>query len=388
MEGAPVAMTSSGSAGTLLFVVTEDWYFCSHRLALARAARAEGWRVVVATRVDRHADDILGAGLELRPLSMRRRGMSPPGELRTLLELVALYRREHPTVVHHVALKPVLYGSLAAFAAGVPAVVNAVAGLGFVFISRSFGARALRPLVRAGYRLAFAGRGTRVVVQNDDDEAKVRDLGVNPERIALIRGSGVDLDRFAPGPEPDEPVVVTMVSRMLRDKGVFELVEAARRLSRSHPSLRVRLVGPPDPENPASIDTETLEALAREGIIEWCPGTDDVPGVWARSHVAVLPSYREGLPKALLEAAACGRPMVSTDVPGCRDVVRHEHTGLLVPPRDASALASAIARLADDPELRARLGRGAREHVRDFAEAPIVGQTLELYSRLADDDRR
>ncbi|MYE01249.1 MAG: glycosyltransferase family 4 protein [Alphaproteobacteria bacterium] len=381
-------MTSSGSAGTLLFVVTEDWYFCSHRLALARAARAEGWRVVVATRVDRHADDILGAGLELRPLSMRRRGMSPPGELRTLLELVALYRREHPTVVHHVALKPVLYGSLAAFAAGVPAVVNAVAGLGFVFISRSFGARALRPLVRAGYRLAFAGRGTRVVVQNDDDEAKVRDLGVNPERIALIRGSGVDLDRFAPGPEPDEPVVVTMVSRMLRDKGVFELVEAARRLSRSHPSLRVRLVGPPDPENPASIDTETLEALAREGIIEWCPGTDDVPGVWARSHVAVLPSYREGLPKALLEAAACGRPMVSTDVPGCRDVVRHEHTGLLVPPRDASALASAIARLADDPELRARLGRGAREHVRDFAEAPIVGQTLELYSRLADDDRR
>ncbi len=381
-------MTSSGPAGTLLFVVTEDWYFCSHRLALARAARAEGWRVVVATRVDRHADDILGAGLELRPLSMRRRGMSPPGELRTLLELVALYRRERPTVVHHVALKPVLYGSLAAFAAGVPAVVNAVAGLGYVFISRSFGAQALRPLVRAGYRLAFAGRGTRVVVQNDDDEATVRDLGVNPERIALIRGSGVDLDRFAPGPEPDEPVVVTMVSRMLRDKGVFELVEAARRLSRSHPSLRVRLVGPPDPENPASIDTETLEALAREGIIEWCPGTDDVPSVWARSHVAVLPSYREGLPKALLEAAACGRPMVSTDVPGCRDVVRHERTGLLVPPRDASALASAIARLADDPELRARLGRGAREHVRDFAEARIVGQTLELYSRLVDDNRR
>ena len=380
-------MTSPGPAGTLLFVVTEDWYFCSHRLALACAARAAGWRVVVATRVNRHADDILGAGLELRPLSMRRRGMSLPGELRTLLELAALYRRERPTVVHHVALKPVLYGSLAAFAAGVPAVVNAIAGLGFVFVSRSFRARALRPLVRAGYRLAFAGRGTRVVVQNEEDEATVRDLGVNPERIALIRGSGVDLDRFAPGPEPDEPVVVTMVSRMLRDKGVFELVEAARRLSRSHPSLRVRLVGPPDPENPASIDTETLEALSREGIIEWCPGTNDVPRVWAHSHVAVLPSYREGLPKALLEAAACGRPMVSTDVPGCRDVVRHERTGLLVPPRDAPALACAIARLADDPELRARLGRGAREHVRDFAEARIVGQTLELYSQLVDDNR-
>jgi len=380
-------MTSSGPAGTLLFVVTEDWYFCSHRLALARAARAEGWRVVVATRVDRHADDILGAGLELRPLSMRRRGVSPPGELRTLLELAALYRRERPTVVHHVALKPILYGSLAAFTAGVPAVVNAIAGLGFVFVSRSFKARALRPLVQAGYRLAFAGRGTRVLVQNEEDKATVRDLGVNPERIALIRGSGVDLDRFAPSPEPDEPVVVTMVSRMLWDKGVFELVEAARRLSRSHPSLRVRLVGPPDPENPASVDTETLETLAREGIIEWCPGTDDVPSVWARSHVAVLPSYREGLPKALLEAAACGRPMVSTDVPGCRDVVRHERTGLLVPPRDAPALARAIARLADDPKLRARLGHGAREHVRDFAEAHIVGQTLELYSQLVKDNR-
>ena len=380
-------MTASGPAGTLLFVVAEDWYFCSHRLALARAARAAGWRVVVATRVDRHADDILGAGLELRPLSMRRRGMSPPGELRTLLELAALYRRERPTVVHHVALKPVLYGSLAAFAAGVPAVVNAIAGLGFVFASRSFRARALRPLVRTGYRLAFAGRGTRVVVQNEEDEATVRDLGANPERVALIRGSGVDLVRFAPGPEPDGPVVVAMVSRMLRDKGVFELVEAARRLSRSHPSLRVRLVGPPDPENPASIDTATLEALDREGIIEWCPGTDDVPGVWAHSHVAVLPSYREGLPKALLEAAACGRPMVSTDVPGCRDVVRHERTGLLVPPRDAPALARAIARLVDDPGLRARLGRGAREHVRDFAEPRIVGQTLELYSQLANHDR-
>lgn len=380
-------MTSSGPVGTLLFVVTEDWYFCSHRLALARAARAAGWRVVVATRVNRHADDILDAGLELRPLSMRRRGMSPTGELRTLLELAALYRRERPTVVHHVALKPVLYGSLAAFVAGVPAVVNAIAGLGFVFASRSFKARALRPLVRAGYRLAFAGRGTRVVVQNEEDEATVRKLGVNSERIALIRGSGVDLDRFAPGPEPDGPVVVTMVSRMLRDKGVFELVEAARRLSRSHPSLRVRLVGPPDPENPASIDTETLEALSREGIIEWCPGTNDVPRVWAHSHVAVLPSYREGLPKALLEAAACGRPMVSTDVPGCRDVVRHERTGLLVPPRDAPALACAIARLADDPDLRARLGRGAREHVRDFAEALIVGQTLELYSQLVDVNR-
>ncbi len=380
-------MTSSGPVGTLLFVVTEDWYFCSHRLALARAARAAGWRVVVATRVNRHADDILDAGLELRPLSMRRRGMSPTGELRTLLELAALYRRERPTVVHHVALKPVLYGSLAAFVAGVPAVVNAIAGLGFVFASRSFKARALRPLVRAGYRLAFAGRGTRVVVQNEEDEATVRKLGVNSERIALIRGSGVDLDRFAPGPEPDGPVVVTMVSRMLRDKGVFELVEAARRLSRSHPSLRVQLVGPPDPENPASIDTETLEALSREGIIEWCPGTNDVPRVWAHSHVAVLPSYREGLPKALLEAAACGRPMVSTDVPGCRDVVRHERTGLLVPPRDAPALACAIARLADDPDLRARLGRGAREHVRDFAEALIVGQTLELYSQLVDVNR-
>ena len=381
-------MTSSRPADTLLFVVTEDWYFCSHRLPLARAARAAGWRVVVATRVNRHADDILGAGLELRPLSMRRRGMSPPGELRTLLELVALYRRERPTVVHHVALKPVLYGSLAAIAARVPAVVNAIAGLGFVFASRSFRARALRPLVRAGFRLAFAGRGTRVVVQNEEDEAMVRNLGVNPERIALIRGSGVDLERFAPNPEPDEPVVVAMVSRMLRHKGVFELVEAARHLSRSHPSLRVRLVGPPDPENPASVDTEALESLVREGVIEWCPGTDDVPRVWAHSHVAVLPSYyREGVPKALLEAAACGRPMVSTDVPGCRDVVRHERTGLLVPPRDAPALARAIARLADDPELRARLGRGAREHVRDFAETRVVGQTLELYSQLVNDNR-
>ncbi|MCY4310018.1 MAG: glycosyltransferase family 4 protein [Rhodospirillaceae bacterium] len=377
-------VTPGARPATLVFVVTEDWYFCSHRLALARAARAQGWRVVVATRVDRHGASIRDAGLELYPLSIRRGSMSPLGELRTLLELIFLYRRERPVLVHHVALKPVIYGSLAAFLARVPAVVNAIAGLGFVFVSRSVMARALRPLVRSAYRLAFAGRGTWILVQNADDAVAVRSLGAPESRVALIPGSGVDLARFVPTAEPDGPVVVAMVSRMLRDKGVFELVEAARTLSRSHPSLRVRLVGPPDPANPSSVRAEALAALAREGVIEWCPGTDDIPGVWARSHVAVLPSYREGLPKSLLEAAACGRPMVSTDVQGCRELVLHERTGLLVPPKNVSALARAIARLADDPELRGRLGRGARKHVQRFSETRVVGQTLDLYAQVVE----
>jgi glycosyltransferase involved in cell wall biosynthesis len=220
----------------------------------------------------------------------------------------------------------------------------------------------------------------QVIVQNAHDARAVAALQVARERIVTIPGSGVDLVRFAPSEEPTGPVVVAMVSRMLADKGVVELVEAARQVKAALPQVQVLLIGPPDPDNPASVPEAQLRAWSGQGVVRWCPGTDDVPAVWARSHIAVLPSYREGLPKSLLEAAACGRAIIASDVPGCSDVVVHGETGLLVPPRDAAALARAIARLAGDPALRRRLGDAARARVeRLFAEPQVIAQTLALY---------
>ncbi|MFW5834583.1 MAG: glycosyltransferase, partial [Pseudomonadota bacterium] len=248
-------------------------------------------------------------------------------------------------------------------------------------------ARLLRSLVRTPLALACRGAATRVIVQNDADfEVFERLLFVAPERLRLIPGSGVDLDVFRPIPEPAAPPVVAVcASRMLWDKGIGELVEAARRLHRKGILLRVRLVGGTD-ANPRSIPEDRLDAWAAEGVVEVAGRSEDVAGEYARAHLAVLPTYYgEGVPKALLEAAACARPMVTTDSPGCCDVCRHGETGLLVPPRDPAALAAALARLAGDAELRQRLGRNARALAQArFSDRLVASRTLELYARVLD----
>lgn len=372
------------SAGTLLFLVTEDWYFCSHRLALARAARDAGWRVVVASRFGRHRERLAAEGFDLVPLGLRRRSLNPLRELAAVAEIAAAYRRERPDIVHHVALKPAVYGSIAAWIGGVPAVLNAVAGLGYVFISDAPKARALRPLLKGAFRRLFNRPNSHVVVQNADDFDAFSKV-VRPQALHLIRGSGVDTAAFAPAAEPDGVPVAALVGRMLWDKGVGEAVEAARILKRRSVAVRVALVGPPDPDNPRSLTERQLRAWHDEGVVEWWGQRDDVAAVWRQAAIAVLPSYREGLPKALLEAAACGRPMVATDVPGCREMVRHEVDGLLVPVRQAEPLADAIQRLVEDPGLRARFGTAARLRVEaELSEAAVNARFLALYSSLLD----
>lgn len=373
----------------LLFLVTEDWYFCSHRLPIARAARDAGFAVTVATRVTNHGRTITAEGFDLVPLGMKRANSNPLREIAALIEITQAYRRLRPDIVHHVAVKPALVGSLAARLAGVRRTVNAIAGLGFVFASRSFKARVLRPLISLGFRALLNGPQSRVIVQNPDDQALlVKNRLVAPERLILIKGSGVDLDRFQPVPEPPvepgKPLVAALVSRMIWDKGVGVLVEAARLLKARGVALTVVLAGRPDPENPASISEEQLRAWRDEGIVEWMGFCDDVPGLWARSHIAVLPSwYGEGVPKSLLEAAACGRPLVAVDGPGLREVVRDGATGLLVPPRDPGALADTLQRLAEDAGLRRRLGQAARTLAeREFGEETVIRGTLELYRTL------
>ena len=322
-------------------------------------------------------------GIRVLPVPVKRGRVSPLTDLRTIAALWRLYRAERPDVVHHVAMKPVLYGAIAARLTGVPAAVGALTGLGYVFSSRDIRARLLRPLLRRALRWALNGRRSICLTQNPDDAAFVAGLGVDRRRIVVIPGSGVDTVRFAPSPEPDGPVRPTLVSRMLWDKGVGEFVEAARVARARHPALRFTLIGAPDEDNPAAVPAAKLEAWRAEGVVDWQGRRDDIPTVWKDSHIAVLPSYREGLPKTLLEAASCGRPIVAADVPGSREIARDGESALLVPPRDPAALAAAILRLADDLALRARLGAGGRRLVeREFSEERIAAATLALWRRL------
>jgi len=371
----------------LLFLVTEDWYFVSHRLPLAVAARQAGYAVTVVTRVGEHGHTIRNAGLRLIPIELSRRGKNPFPEMMLVAGLIAIYRRERPDIVHHVAMKPVLYGSLAARLAGVRHVVNALAGLGWLFTSESRLANVLGRGVRVAFR-KLLNRGA-VIVQNPDDMKWLVDLGIESSRIHLIRGSGVDVNRFALTPEPDGEPVVMLASRMLWHKGVGEFVAAARNLKQRGVAVRFVLVGDPDPANPASIPRGLLESWHAEGVMEWWGHRNDMAQVFAQSHLVCLPSYyREGLPKVLLEAAACGRAIVATDMPGCREIVRHGDNGLLVPPRDPLALAQAIATLVEDPALRAQMGaRGRQLAVNEFSSERITGEVLALYQTLLGDRR-
>jgi len=368
----------------LLFLVTEDWYFCSHRLPIAREAHTRGYEVLVATRVDLYGEHITREGFKLIPLMMQRRSTNPIAELISIFELIGIYRRERPDIVHHVAMKPVLYGSLAARLSGVPHVVNALAGMGFVFISNQIKAQLLRPVIRAAFRLLLNGVCSRLILQNQDDCAMFTGSGlVSNERIQLIRGAGVDTEMYHPVTAPAGSPVVVLASRMLWDKGVGEFVESAKLLHRRGVDARFILVGDADPHNPAAISTEQLTAWHSEGAVEFWGRCDDMPKILAQSHIACLPSYREGLPKSLLEAASCGLPIVTTDTNGCREIVRNGENGYLVPVKSTIELADALQRLINDPELRKRMGaRGRAIAVSEFAVGKVVAETMALYEEM------
>lgn len=366
----------------LLFVVTEDWYFLSHRIALARAAQADGWQVHLATRVGEHEKRLRDEGIIVHPLTWNRRSKNPFAEIRALLALVSICRKVRPAIVHYVALKMIVYGAIVQLFAPRSYAVNAVSGLGSVFSVSSLRTRLLRTLINSVLAWFLSRQTGIVIVQNPDDGDFFRERGFVPkDGITLIAGAGIDTETFRPGPEPaGDTIVASVVARMLWDKGLAETVEAARLLKARNIPVRLRLIGPPDPENPNSVNTDALRQWSDEGLVEWMGARSDIDNVWAESHIGVLASYREGLPRSLLEAAACGRPMVTTDTSGCRMLVKHDENGLVVPVADAVALADAIERLAVDPDLRARLGKRAREMVLErFSDAVIVEAFLALY---------
>ncbi|HEB64931.1 MAG TPA: glycosyltransferase family 1 protein [Chloroflexi bacterium] len=298
--------------------------------------------------------------------------------------MTRLYRRERPAIVHHHTIKPVLYGTIAARLAGVPAVVNAVTGRGYVFRGEDARARGLRLLVKPVYRFALRRRGVGVIFENQGDRTYFVEQGlVDAGRTWLVESVGVDPQRFRPQPEPEGTPVVLLAARMLWDKGVGVLAEAARILKSQGVPVRVVLVGLPDPGNPASIPEEQLRAWEAEDLLEWWKWRDDMEAVFARSHIVTLPSFSEGVPTVLLEAAACARPLVASDIPGCRAVITPGENGLLVPVRDAQALADALVRLLRSPALRRKMGRAARQSVlRKFTHQQVNAATIAVYEHL------
>jgi glycosyltransferase involved in cell wall biosynthesis len=368
----------------LLFLVTEDWYFVSHRLPMARAAQAAGFEVHVVTRVDRHGRQIEAEGFHLHPLQWRRGSANPIGFLLALYRIRSLYRRLDPDIVHHVAMQPSIMGSLAALGLP-PARLNAMAGFGFAFTSKTLRARLVRTVLSALIRRLFNRHGSMLLVQNPDDRADAIALGLDASRIALIPGSGVDVEAFTPLPEPDEPITAAYVGRLLADKGLDALLAAHELLQKRGLSIRLLLAGEPDPANPASIPRSALEAWKRRPGVSVLGHVADIRTVWAKAHIAVLPSRREGLPMSLLEAAACGRPLVATDVPGCREIARDGINAILVPVDDPRALADGIERLATDRALRAHYGARSRQLVEaEFASTLIGREIVALYRQLLD----
>jgi glycosyltransferase involved in cell wall biosynthesis len=371
-------------APRLLYVVTEDWYFLSHRLPMARAARAAGFEVHVATNVGDDADAIEREGFTLHPVRFVRGRMSPFRNIGTILALRKIYRAVAPAIIHHVALQATVLGIVAAFGRGA-AKVYAITGLGHAFIAGSGKARFMQRVIRRLLRFGLNRHRAVGLVQNPDDRDMLAEVGVKPDHIVIIPGSGIDADRLRPIPEPEGPVTIAYVGRMLDDKGVRNLIAAFRIVRAANKECRLLLAGSPDPANPGSIPQSELAAWGREGGVTWLGQVADIATIWQRAHIAVLPSRREGLPKSLLEAAACGRPLIATDVPGCREVVIADKTGLLVPVDDPKPLAEAMERLVRSSQQRIRLGVAARRLVDERFAADLIGKaTVELYQSLLE----
>lgn len=366
----------------IIYVVTEDHYFCSHRLPLALAAKKDGHIVAVATTIHHHGQTIQQAGLTLLPLKqMSRTGMNPWKDAKLIVELYRLYRQEKPDIVHHVAMKPSLHGSIAAKLARVPKVINALTGLGYLFINDSAKAKILRHCIIQLFRTLWRSPNYHLIVQNQDDYKKFSKI-LGTSNIHLIRGSGVDTKTFSPPSKRSHhmPPKVVLVSRLLWDKGVGELIDAARILKTRNIQMELSLYGMPDPKNPASIPESILNGWVQQGLCQWKGATQEVSKIYQDADIAVLPSYREGLPKSLLEAAACGLPIITTDVPGCHEIVQHHVNGLLVPWKNSNKLADALEILLFDAPLREHYGQAGRHLVNEhFDEKIIVQQTLALY---------
>jgi glycosyltransferase involved in cell wall biosynthesis len=374
----------------LLFVVNVDWFFVSHRISIARRAQQCGYRIGLATTVTDKQVELEAEGIEVFPLKLPRSSASIAAAISLLFQLITIIRKVKPDIVHLVTIKPVLIGGFAARLLRVRAMVAAISGLGYVFVSPKFSAWLIRIPVTIAYRIALAHKKATIIFQNSDDRDVISKLtGLAQQKSVLIRGSGVNLSQFVATPLPQGRPVVMMAARLLIDKGVREFVEAAKVIRNNNTgkaaAARFVLVGDADPGNAASISPAELESIRAEQVVELWGHQQQLENVLPEATLVVLPSYREGLPKVLIEAAACGRAVVTTNVPGCRDAIEVGVTGKLVPHKNAQALAACISQLLNDPDQCAAMGRAGRELAeRHFDEKMIVERHIEVYEKLSE----
>jgi glycosyltransferase involved in cell wall biosynthesis len=367
----------------IFIVVNVEWFFLSHRLPIALEAVKRNYDVtILAIEEENRGDEIRQYGLKFIPLPATRGGSNIFSELALLRFLYKLYKKEKPDIVHHVAIKPILYGSIAARLTRVPRIVNAISGLGTVFM-RQENFSIWNSFIRQFYKFTIKGKSIKIIVQNQDDLHFIRSIpGIQHYQVFLIKGSGVDLNEFAFSPPGHEkPLQVVMASRMLYDKGIKELIEAARMIkSGNNKEVEFILAGKLDAENVSGIPEEILKQWTDEGIIKWVGHQASISALYRRSAIVVLPSYREGFPKALIEACAVGRPIVTTNVPGCREVVDHGENGFVVEKGNVHQLAEAILVLLEDQALRESMGLKSREIAeREYSIHQVVEKTFAIY---------
>jgi len=379
----------------ILYVVNEAYYFLSHYSALARAAMAAGYQVHIAAPNDHvwapegfSSEELDAAGFKLHAFPLSRRGQNPISEIRSAVALLRLYKKLQPNLVHHLTIKPVIYGGIAARIMKVPAMVCSVTGLGQVFVSSGARAWLRRALVKYGYRIALHHKNARLVVQNPEDGQVLVDAGaVRPSQVVSVRGSGVSLEEFVPVPEPNETPVVILPGRLIWEKGIREFVEAARLLRSQGVDARFALVGGTNVSNPRAVPRAQLGEWEKDGLVEWWGRREDMPLVFASCHIVCLPSsYGEGVPRVLIEAAASGRSIVATQLPGCRAVVKDGENGLLVPVNDPIALAAALRLVIEDPDMRLRFGSVGRKVAESqFCEKVLAERIVKTYDALLRD---
>ncbi|EEX35761.1 glycosyltransferase [Vibrio metschnikovii] len=371
----------------LLFIVNVDWFFVSHRLPIAQKALKQGYKVTLACYFTEHKQELIDMGFNVVDLPFTRSGGSIGNELRTIKAIRNLVIQQQPSVIHAVTIKPILYTGLALknIYKDIP-FVAAISGLGYVFTANTLRAKVTKLIATVFYKISLSQKYKTVIFQNTYDEAiltKVAKLKLVDK--TLIKGSGADLSVYNYLPEStDDTIKIVMACRLLKEKGVYQYVDAAKIVKNQHPSAEFLLVGTPDLENPNSIKQTEVDKWISEGTINYLGHSDNIPNVFSQSNIVCLPSfYGEGVPKVLIEAAACGRAIVTTDNPGCRDAVIENETGLTVPIRDAKALAAAILKLIEQPELRISMGAKARVFAeKEFDVNSVVNKHLEIYNNL------
>ena len=364
---------------TILFANT-DWYIYNFRLALAKELQSRGHEVLLLSPPGDFHEQLQTYGFRWISFPLSRQGTNPFSELQTLWRLICLYRREKPDILHHFTIKPVIYGSLAAHLLRIKGVVNSITGLGHLFIDPNLITRILRNFAKVLYRVSL--HNTQVIFENPEDRNTfIQNRLLKPEQAHIILGTGVDVQKFQPSPNKKIPPLILFASRLLITKGLLEFVEAAKMLHKKGLRARFAIAGTPDPGNPASISSEQIDSWKKNGVVEVWGWQNNMQTALGKADIFCLPSYREGVPSALLEACASGLPIVATDVPGCRDVVTHGVNGLLVSPQDSDALADALERLLVDPNLRDKMGKMGRQiALEKFSLDKIIEQTLAVYT--------